>query len=144
MPTIPPPSPPAPRHLLLQRLHHLPLEETLRPALLIQEMVCLAVPGEGEESMQVTMADLASWLNVLNGEGSASNPSASVSLSHPSFLQHMLLGISFVPGLSWPLEPGQGVGDDLEGGKLGAAREVRAGKAFQVEGKPGGEEDRIH
>lgn len=43
-PTAPLPPPP-PCHLLLQRLHHLPLEETLCPALLIQEMVCLAVPG---------------------------------------------------------------------------------------------------
>lgn len=82
----------------------------------------MAVPGEGEESMQVTMADLASWLNVLNGEGSASNPSLYLSLPLTPFLQHMLLGISFVPGLSWLLEPGQGVGDDLEGGKLEAAR----------------------
>lgn len=87
----PPPSPPDPRHLLLQRLHHLPLEETLRPALLIQEMVCLAVPGEGEGSMQVTMVDLVSWLNVLNEEGSdslgglSSEPQPSTPLSQSPF-----------------------------------------------------------
>lgn len=63
---------------------------------------------------------LAYWLIVLSGKGSdplggvsASHPATSVSFSHSSFLQHMLLGISFVPDLSLPLEPGQGVGDDV-------------------------------
>lgn len=51
----------------------------------------------------------------LGGPSSESQPpsplSTLVSLLHLSFLQHMLLDVYCVPGLSLPCEPGQGVGD---------------------------------